>query len=110
MPWGQSQEMTLTFRTFISSISCLDLPTFRSLASIVTEKSTVFNFSYRKPKVTKFDLAVKYIKVNPGSSFEQIMMGWSPRCYIPRFVQIGPLVPEKKIFEGFLPYVGVAAI
>ena len=27
-----------------------------------------------------------------------------------RFVEIGPPVPEKKIFEGFLPYVGVAAI
>ena len=28
------------------------------------------------------------------------MMGWSPRCYIPTFVEIGPLVPEKilKIF------------
>ena len=23
---------------------------------------------------------------------------------------IGPLVPEKKIFEGFLPYMGMAAI
>ena len=30
MPWGQGQEMTLTFHTFISSISCLHLPTFRS--------------------------------------------------------------------------------
>ena len=28
-------------------------------------------------------------------------MGWSPRCYIPCFVEIGPQVPEKKIFEGF---------
>ena len=37
------------------------------------------------------------------------MMGWSPQCYIPRFVEIGPLVPEK-IFEGFLPYMGVVAI
>ena len=26
------------------------------------------------------------------------------------FVEIGPLVPEKKIVEGFLPYMGVAAI
>ena len=26
-----------------------------------------------------------------------------PQCYIPSFVKIGPLVPEK-IFEGFLPY------
>ena len=33
------------------------------------------------------------------------MMDWSPGCYIPSFVEIGPPVPEKKIFEGFLPYV-----
>ena len=38
------------------------------------------------------------------------MMGWSPRCYIPSFVEIGPPVPEKKIFEGFVPYMCVAAI
>ena len=30
------------------------------------------------------------------------MMGLSPQCYIPSFVEIRPLVPEKKIFEGFL--------
>ena len=30
--------------------------------------------------------------------------------YIPSFVEIDPPVPEKKIFEGFLPYMGVAAI
>ena len=29
------------------------------------------------------------------------MMGWSPRCYIPSFVEIGLPVPEKNIFEGF---------
>ena len=34
--------------TFINSFSCLYLPTFRSLAAIVSEKSTVFTFSYRK--------------------------------------------------------------
>ena len=43
------------------------------------------------------------------SSFEQTMMGRSPQCYIPSFVEIGPSVPEKN-FEGFLPYMGVAAI
>ena len=37
------------------------------------------------------------------------MMGWSPRCYIPSFVKIGLPVLEKNIFEGFLPYMGVAA-
>ena len=48
---GQCQEMTLTFNnshTFIYSIICLPLPTFRSLAAIVSEKSTVFTFSHRK--------------------------------------------------------------
>ena len=44
---------------FIYSIRCLLLPTFRSLAAIVSEKSTVFTFSYRKAYVTKFDLAIK---------------------------------------------------
>ena len=38
------------------------------------------------------------------------MMGWVPLCYIPSFVEIGLPVPEEKIFEGFLPYMGVAAI
>ena len=30
--------------------------------------------------------------------------------YIPSFVENGPLVLEKKIFQEFLPYVGVVAI
>ena len=44
---------------FIYLIRCLLLLTSRSLAAIVSEKSTVFTFSYRKALVTKFDLAVK---------------------------------------------------
>ena len=38
------------------------------------------------------------------------MMGWSPRCYIPGFMEIGLPVLEKKISKGFLPYMGMAAI
>ena len=30
--------------------------------------------------------------------------------FMPSFIEIGPTVPEKKIFEGFLPYLGMAAI
>ena len=45
--------------TFMYLIRCLLLPTFRSLAAIVSEKSTVFIFSYRKAYVTKFDLAIE---------------------------------------------------
>ena len=44
------------------------------------------------------------VKVTPGSSFEQTMMGWSPQCYILSFMEISPPVPEK-IFEGFLKYI-----
>ena len=76
------------------------LLTFRSLAAIVSEKSTVFTFSYRKAEVIKFDHAVKKVKVTPGSSFEQTMMNWSPQCYIPSFMKSSPPVLEK-IFEGF---------
>ena len=45
--------------TFIFSIRCLLVPTFRLLAANVSEKSTVFTFSYRKAYVTKFGIAVK---------------------------------------------------
>ena len=46
------------------------------------------------------------MKVTPGLSFEQTIMGWSPRCYIPSFVKIGLPVLEKKIFEGFFTIYG----
>ena len=53
---------------FIFLVRCLLLLTFRSLATIASEKSTVIT-------ITTFDLAVKYVKVTPGSSFERTMMG-----------------------------------
>ena len=37
------------------------------------------------------------------------MISRSPRCYKTSFLKIGMSVPEK-IFEGILPYMGVAAI
>ena len=55
-----SNDLDLQYlHTFMKSISCLYLPIFRSQASIVSEKSTVFTFSYRKAVVSKFDLALK---------------------------------------------------
>ena len=94
--------------TFIYSISYL--PSFRSQTAIISEKYIVFTFSCRKALVTKFGIVVKLVKVNPGSELEQTMMYQSPQCYIPSFVKFGPLVLEKKMFEGFLPYMGVATI
>ena len=36
----------------------------------------------------------------------QVMVGQSPRCYIPSFIEIGPPVPakKKKIFKVFTIY------
>ena len=58
--WPMSRnDLDLQYsHTVIYSIRCLLLLTFRSLASIVSEKSTVFTFSYRKAQVTKFELAL----------------------------------------------------
>ena len=47
--------------------------------------------------------------ITPGSLFEQTRMGRNLKCYISSFVEIGLPVPEKKIFEGFSPYMGMAA-
>ena len=38
------------------------------------------------------------------------MMEGNARCYTPSFKVIGLLVLEKKIFEGFFPYMDMAAI
>ena len=55
-----SNDLDLQYlHTFMKLISHLYLPIFRSQASIVSEKSTVFTFSYRKAQVSKFDLNVK---------------------------------------------------
>ena len=55
-----SNDLDLQYsHTFIYLLRCLLLLIFRSLAAMVSEKSTVFTFSYRKAYVTKFDLAVK---------------------------------------------------
>ena len=36
-------------------------------------------------------------------------MGWGSRCYIPSFMEIGPLVPEKIFFKFFFTIYGHAS-
>ena len=36
-------------------------------------------------------------------------MSLSLRCFIPSFVEIGPLIPGKTILKVFLPYIGMLA-
>ena len=102
--------MSVTFDTHISSNKMSAPLPFRSLAAIISENPLFSLFPIEKAKVTQFELSVKSVKVTPGSSFEQTMKGRSPQCYIPSFVEICLSVPEKKNFEEFLPYMGVAAI
>ena len=76
---------------------------------LVFKTSIVFTFSHGKAYVSKIDLAVKQVNVVLWASFDQTMMAWSLKYYIPSFVKIGLPVLEK-IFEWFLSYMGVAAI
>ena len=69
-----------------------------------------FSCIFSNTKGSKLDLGVKKVKVNLRLSFEQTLLGPSPGCCIPRPKVIVPLVPEKKIFKAFLPYMSVAAI
>ena len=47
-PWSRNDLDLQYSHIFIYSIRCLLLLTFMSLAAIVSKKSTVFTFSYRK--------------------------------------------------------------
>ena len=55
MTFGQGQRMTLTFDTHLTSLTHL------------AECKKKITFSHTKAYVTKFDLDVKYVKVNPRS-------------------------------------------
>ena len=56
--WSRSRnDLDLKYsHTFIKSFSCLNLPTFRSQASIVSEKLTVFTFPIEKPQFPNLTL------------------------------------------------------
>ena len=61
MTLGQGQEMTLTLisHTFIDSIGCLHLATFKSQAAIVSNISIVFAFFHVNAYVSKIEIAIK---------------------------------------------------
>ena len=71
MPWGQGQEMTLTFNTHILSSIQLDVWFFQLSGHWLQKflKNQLFSLFPAEKPVTKFDLAVNKVKVTPGSSF-----------------------------------------
>ena len=67
-------EQTLTLITHNPSFSLHNEPISRSQDAIISKVSIIVTFSHIKAQVAKFDLAVKYVKINTGLSFEQNIM------------------------------------
>ena len=65
-------EQTLTLITHNPSFGHLVYS--RSQDAIISKVSIIVTFSDIKAEVTKFDLAVKYVKINIGLSFVQNVM------------------------------------
>ena len=72
-----------------------------TLASTVFKKSNFSKISHLNALGSQFDLDVKLVKVNLGSSFKQTWKAPLPQCYIPTPKVISLLVLEKKILKGF---------
>ena len=53
-------------------------PNSRSQDAIISKVPIIVTFSHLKPEVAKFDVAVKYVKINTGLSFEQNVMSLIP--------------------------------
>ena len=97
MSWGQGQEMTLTFHTFLSSISCLHLPTFRWLAA-----NPLFSlFPTEKPKLPNLTLPLNRSRSTQGHHLNKLWWAGVPDATYQVSWEIGQPVMEKKIFEGF---------
>ena len=76
------------------------------LTSVVLEKLTSHYFSQLHAYGSQFALYVKRSIVNLGSSFEQNLEASSSQCFLPSLKVPSSLVLEKKILNGFLPYMG----
>ena len=103
----------------ISSFSCTLKVTYKIWSKKVKWflRKSSFNFDMKMTlgqsqemtlTLNTHDFAKNKSRSNPGSSFEQTMMCWSPRCYISSLVEICRKVLEK-MFDGFLTYMGMAA-
>ena len=71
----------------------------KSKDAIISKESIIVTFSNIKHEVAKFDLAVNYVNINTGLTFEQNIMSLNLLCFIPIFIEIDTLVPGNKIFK-----------
>ena len=64
--------------TFIYSFSCLHLPAFMSHATTVSEKSTLFTFSYTKPTLQNLTLPYNRSRSTQGHHFNKLWWNGVP--------------------------------
>ena len=86
-------------QNFMYLFSCLHLTNFD------TKLVTKVSFSVQKHK-GQYDLAIKRLTVNAGSSFEKTWEYSSTQCYTPSINNISHYVPKKKIFTIYGGYLG----
>ena len=110
---GKRSQNVLDFwysHGFIKSFSWLLLPALTSKAATVSEKSILFTFSpIDKPMLQNLTLPSNRLSSIQGHYLNKLCWALGPWCYTPTFKAIGLLVPEKKTFEGILPYMAMAA-
>ena len=70
-----------------------------TLASTVFRKSTFQMFQFLNALESKFDLDVKWVKGNPGSSFEKNLVGPTSQMLHTKSQGHQSFVLEKKIFK-----------
>ena len=57
-------------------------------------------FSHKNVVANKFDLVMKWVNVNLGSSFEQARKDAHSKCYISKSNVFGFMVPEKNMLKN----------
>ena len=77
-PMSRNDLDLLYSHTFIYSIRCLLLQTFRSLAAIVSEKSTVFSFPIEKPKLPNLTLPLNMSRSLQGHHLNKLCRAGVP--------------------------------
>ena len=82
--------------------------TLRPKAAINSKKNIIFTFSHTKDHMTKFDLGGKWVKVNPGSLLEQLVLPYT--MLHTEFQGHWSVGSGEEDFLRVLPYMGMAAI
>ena len=108
----EGQIMTLTFNIHVASLNHLVQCSYQLWGHGCNRFLKINNF-HLLPYKCLSDQTWPWRKIAQGQArvlIEINITGWHSKSYIPSFYCNRPLVLEKKISEGFLPYMGVGAL